>query len=542
MPLVFAYGSNMDPEHLNEWIEQWIGWNKGKSCTVAKACRARLPGYSMCWNHRQRNGTGAANIVEDPMNALWGAAIEVSDITPIDHKEGFRPTSPTTSNCLRFEKDVIFDDGSQHTAHIYIARETESSFVSPTQGYKDLVLKGAAHFNLPQDYRNTLAAVQTRESEIAMMSYYRWLNSGKTHGHDQDDWLESEAYLNAIRRKCVYCLNFKRYYDRSYKEKSEFDIEHVVHQAFGKCKNNNPTLAGRVCKACNHEFSKTIDIAATKDSYEAFLRARHGLKDPEDLSGQQSRRLAVKYTSADGESGNLAVEPGPQGSEFAVVARPIIKLQRKDDGSIETLDEAQIEQMTRDDLLTHYDLTKPSHVIGSKESGQRLMEKIEAKVKAKAREIGGAAIPSAHQEIIIDEILQRAYSKIAFNYFVFACENKCPDFPYQSCFDEARNSILHGIEPAWGRISNPWEVADLSNVDNIFRNPGHLVMLEYGRSEWNDICLVGKVILFSGYGYRIAISRKCERKPNLEQAHFWDLITHDLVKVPPAIHDKLRGM
>lgn len=541
MPLVFAYGSNMDPEHLDDFIQGWQNQNRGQICTVISARRARLPGYRLCWNYRRSDGTGASNITEDAQHHLWGVLLDVTNLTAIDHKEGYKPTNVTASHYLRFEKQVILDDGGTPTANVYIARETENIHVSPTKAYKDLVLKGAIHFNLPQDYRTAISMVQTREQEIELMAYFRWLNSGATHGHDWEDWFASELTLNAVPRVCVYCLVPKRFY-KSSTPVNDFNVEHVVHHAFGRCKNNNPTLVGRVCKDCNQEFSRSIDIAATKGSYEAYLRAQHGLKDPAELSGQEQRRLSVRYKSSNGETGSLPIEPAPRNSGSALTARPIIKLQRRSDASVECLDEYQLAGMSREELLNQYDLTKEVHFIGPEASARRLQGVLEQKVQATAQEIGGSAIPSAHQEIIVDETLQRAYSKIAFNYFVYACEDKCPELPYHNCFDDARLSILRGVEPAWGRIANPWNVPDLPTVAGIFGNAGHLVMLEYGLNEGDEICLIGKVVLFSGYGYRVALSRNCEYKRELEQAHFWDMVTNDLIAVDPAIHNALRGM
>ena len=542
MALVFMYGSNINSEHLNVWIQDWQGRNTGRTCKVVSSVVARLPGYRLCWNYRRNDGTGAANIALDSESEVWGVVRELSDLNAIDQKEGFRANNLGASDYLRIEEHVALESGIFVPTFVYVARDTESIFVSPARKYKELLLDGALEFNLPDSYVETIKSVQNREEEIESTAYFRWLDFGSMHGNDWEDWFEAEELLAATLRKCVYCLKSKRFYTKTVKGKNEFNVEHVVHQAFGKCKNNNPTLVGRVCIDCNHEFSRTIDIAATKDSYEAFLRAQHGLKDPEDLSGRDSRRLSVKYTSEGGSTGTLPVEPAPQGSSSgALVASTIIRLHKKDGKGLEILDTKQVAKLSKEELLTRFDFSKEMNFTGSEEAIGILRELLEEKMQTKAREIEGSPILSSRQEIIVDEILQRAFSKIAFNYFVYVCEDRYQNLPYRSEFDDARNSIRHGIEPAWGRIANPW-LNNLSSIHSMFNNIGHLVMLEFGTNERDDICLIGKVVLFNGYGYRIALSPKCEYNKDIEKAHFWDLTTNQLIAVDSGLHDKLRGM
>ncbi len=42
MPFVFAYGSNMDLDHLKDWISRWLRSNRGKQCNIVSARRALL--------------------------------------------------------------------------------------------------------------------------------------------------------------------------------------------------------------------------------------------------------------------------------------------------------------------------------------------------------------------------------------------------------------------------------------------------------------------------------------------------------------------
>src|SRR5579859_6371288 len=91
---------------------------------------------------------------------------------------------------------------------------------------------------------------------------------------------------------CVYCRA---------SSDAQFPKEHVVPEAFGRF-YDNLTLAS-VCGACNTFFNRNLELFLARDSVEALLRGRYGLKaksgkrnltrpphDPRNLPGGLVRR------------------------------------------------------------------------------------------------------------------------------------------------------------------------------------------------------------------------------------------------------------
>lgn len=342
-------------------------------------------------------------------------------------------------------------------------------------------------------------------------------------------------------RKCVYCLKDKRFALGKNKSESEFNVEHVINHAFGTADGANPTLVGRVCKQCNADFSKTIDIAVTKDSFEAFMRVPHNLKNAADMTGKRSRRLSVKYTDSDGKEQMLAVDPAPAESGSPIGARPVVELTVREDGSMERVEESQLNAMTRAELLNKYDLTKGTKITGTEKDGQRILEIFDSK-GIKIKESTSIALQDVRQEIIVDEILQRAFAKISFNYMVYCSEKLCPELPYLECFNPARKFILDGTEPGGYRVANPWAWPVLDPPPEEFKNPGHLLTLEYGSDELESFCVVGKLSLFKEYAVRVTLSRTFNSDfCRFDGGHYSDLTDKKIIKLSDETMERLRG-
>lgn len=342
-------------------------------------------------------------------------------------------------------------------------------------------------------------------------------------------------------RKCVYCLKDKRFALGKNKSESEFNVEHVINQAFGTADGANPTLVGRVCKECNSHFSKTIDIAVTKDSFEAFMRVSHNMKNAADMTGKTSRRLSVKYTDSDGKEQKLSVDPAPAKSGSPIAARPVVEVTVREDETTERVEESQLDAMTREELLQKYDLTKGTKITGTVEDSQRILKIFDSK-GINIKESTSIPLENARQEIVIDETLQRAFAKISFNYMVHCCEKLCPELPYLECFNSARKFIVDGIESGGYRVVNPWAWPVLDPPPKEFKNPGHLLTLEYGRDELENLCVVGKLSLFKEYAVRITLSRTLNAEfCRFDGGHYSDLTDKKVLKLSDETMDRLRG-
>ena len=88
---------------------------------------------------------------------------------------------------------------------------------------------------------------------------------------------------------CIYCLLAKPVGD--------FDREHIIPEAFGHFAGAltlTTTRVLRVCKSCNGDFGRTIDLTLTRDSLEALLRIRFDLHNPEKLEQYLKTRIQLR--------------------------------------------------------------------------------------------------------------------------------------------------------------------------------------------------------------------------------------------------------
>lgn len=155
--LYFAFGSNMDPEQMGERCPE--------HAVIGLAALAdhelSFPHFSQRWN----GGVASPHLHHGA--TLWGVLYEVSeaDLEALDGIEGFR--GPGDEHNV-YDRELVTvelvraDDGSfprRVRAHAYFARPTKSS--PPSRAYLDRLLRGARHHRLPEEYVESLTAVET---------------------------------------------------------------------------------------------------------------------------------------------------------------------------------------------------------------------------------------------------------------------------------------------------------------------------------------------------------------------------------------------
>ena len=140
----FAYGSNLH-------------WPQMQSrCPSAQfVCAARLADYQFgITRHSRLRGCGTANVFPVQGKEVWGAVYDVSDADLLvmdGFEDGYRreilPVHPTGN---------VYGPMS---ALVYLA-EIEASVPLPSAEYKQLILQGAQHWQLPRSYLALLEAIQ----------------------------------------------------------------------------------------------------------------------------------------------------------------------------------------------------------------------------------------------------------------------------------------------------------------------------------------------------------------------------------------------
>jgi gamma-glutamylcyclotransferase len=147
--LYFAYGSNMD-------------WDQMKSrCPSAKFC-----GLAVLREHRlmftsksMRRNCGVADAVRQQGSHIWGVVYQINemDVAKLDSKEGYQP-GREKNYYTREERHVFLNDKDDLPllVTVYFAIRQNNPPL-PNQEYKDLILRGAKFWHLPEGYvRNTL--------------------------------------------------------------------------------------------------------------------------------------------------------------------------------------------------------------------------------------------------------------------------------------------------------------------------------------------------------------------------------------------------
>lgn len=141
----FAYGSNMN------WPQMQ------RRCPSAQfVCVACLPDYKFgITRHSRLRDCGTANVFRSAGAAVWGIVYDVSDadMNVMDSfEDGYRREFLSVN--------PMNNGNSPITVLVYIA-EIETNVPPPSAEYKRVMIEGAKHWVLPNDYLAMLESLQT---------------------------------------------------------------------------------------------------------------------------------------------------------------------------------------------------------------------------------------------------------------------------------------------------------------------------------------------------------------------------------------------
>lgn len=143
----FAYGSNLNWPQMQQ------------RCPSSRfVCVARLPDYQFAIaRHSRLRNCGTANILPADGKEVWGAVYDVheADLIILDRfEDGYR-------------REILpvfaLGDGNQPLNTLVYIAEIERSVPLPNAEYKQLIVAGAKHWNLPVAYLSMLKAIQCAE-------------------------------------------------------------------------------------------------------------------------------------------------------------------------------------------------------------------------------------------------------------------------------------------------------------------------------------------------------------------------------------------
>ncbi|MGH9436307.1 MAG: HNH endonuclease [Candidatus Acidiferrales bacterium] len=297
---------------------------------------------------------------------------------------------------------------------------------------------------------------------------------------------------------CIYCRSTT----------NPFNREHAINQAFGTFKvdtENDFFLRHIVCQSCNQVFGDTIDLALGRDSAEAILRYKFGLKSPARADDLSYNRVTLKFW-VPGEFYGAYFELGSDAAGLNLVPTFPTQIGLRWKGAART--KWLLESEVSAEAVAEYRKAPAGGVemliLGPREEDRKRVENAVRNggiTVANKRDVTGQT--RMNDEIVtqvstlLDDSILRGLAKIAFNYV--ACVHGA-DFILRSDFDQLRNYIRHG---AASRM--PFVVqADGGILTDEPRGQkftdGHLITFEWNRTERG---LLARVSLFNHAKYHV---------------------------------------
>jgi hypothetical protein len=292
---------------------------------------------------------------------------------------------------------------------------------------------------------------------------------------------------------CIYCGEVCENY---------FPREHVVPKAFGHFRDN--ITLDCVCAGCNSFFSRELELFLTRDSVEALLRVRYGLKTKSGRRKLGKSRLVIRVISpGDWYGARLLVERDETGTESKAEPLPQVAFRKFGESEWnwfleEELDRTQDWERYRVDADTKI-VGKPDAVI------QRLSDKliqlgIVFKKRGDFEKHGGQV--QVFAEAILDDIMFRGVAKIAFN---FLAHLKGAEFALRPDFDAIRDYVRLGVRPPLPPVIVT-KIPILHGDDAFYRQTnGHVIVLSWDRANEGMVCLVS---LFNHLTYHVVLCSK----------------------------------
>lgn len=319
-------------------------------------------------------------------------------------------------------------------------------------------------------------------------------------------------------------------------QKSAFNREHVLHESFGKFRGAL-TLTREVCKVCNQYFGDGLDRILGRDSFEAFLRLRYGIKPPEEYFNIPYERLTITIPEGQGDWTGVKVVYQPP----FVHLLPQLGFPRKGTGDYIYFTLPEVEKALQLGNLDVDKNTKVKIISNTKEEH----EKLTAFLKKIGIPLGAAAEFRPIQlddnkldlnvEFIIDNILVRGIAKIGFNYMAKTCGAA---FALKDDFNTIRQFIRYDKLPP-GELRETIEPSNkplLANDDFNRRRLGHILFLEWDKTRRH---VLARVSLFNSIAWTIKLAKFFSGIfREIKSCHFYD-IQHRIVKQWPVVSREL---
>ena len=328
--------------------------------------------------------------------------------------------------------------------------------------------------------------------------------------------------------KCIYCL--------AENQKSAFNREHVLHESFGKFRGAL-TLTCEVCKVCNQYFGDDLDRILGRDSFEAFLRLRYGIKPSEECSDIPYNRLTITVPEGNGDWTGVKVVYEPP----SVHPLPQLGFPRRGTGDYIYFTLPEVEKGIQVDYFDVKNGSEVKIIANTKDEYEKLISFLRKSniLMGTEREFSPGKLDDGKLnvkiEFIIDTILARGIAKIGFNYMAKMCGST---FACKDDFNTIRQFIRYEKLPP-GELRETIEPSRrslLANDDFSRRRFGHILLVEWDITRRH---VLAGVSLFNSITWTIMLARNnAGIFREIKSCHFYD-IQHRVVKQWPVFSREL---
>src|SRR6266550_2850874 len=232
-----------------------------------------------------------------------------------------------------------------------------------------------------------------------------------------------------------------------------FTREHVIPEALGLFHGDVVTLTSEVCGDCNQWFGDHLDRVFARDSAEAVLRFKYGLKDPAGVTIMFADRVTVRLPNDGSQWGGVILKfvAPPKGQEVpaAELMTPQVGFERNDQ-TWDYFTEAEIPPS--EELARRFQNAYTGRVATFTESvadENRLRQTIGQATGAQEKRVERLeTFPPFQRESLrtevnarFDTVLAREVAKIGFNYLA---KMQGADFVLRPDFHPARQFVRYG--------------------------------------------------------------------------------------------------
>jgi len=246
---------------------------------------------------------------------------------------------------------------------------------------------------------------------------------------------------------CIYCC--------AAEPRCSFTREHVLPGAFGAFQGAL-TLTDAVCGDCNQYLGDHLDRLFARDSGEAVLRLRFGLKDPAGLPAMFAERVTVRLPDDGSRWGGVVLRfaspaAGNEAPGVDLVA-PQVGCERND-GKWDYLTEDEIPPREELARRFQYVYTGSALVFTESDGDENRLVRLLGEAAGGRFKVTGrlASFPPFERGNLraevnwrFDTVLSRCVAKVALNYLAAV---QGSDFAMYSDFDPVRRFVRFGDAP-----------------------------------------------------------------------------------------------